>query len=87
MKAISLLAISLAVGAVGNGCLAEPGVADADKPATAATARRMKIRIKTATTEWTATLDDNATARDFASLLPLDLTLDDYTSWRQVFGN
>lgn len=31
-----------------------------------------------------ATLDDNATARDFASLLPLDLTLSDYASTEKV---
>lgn len=31
----------------------------------------------TATAAWSATLDDSATARDFAALLPLDPTLTD----------
>ena len=31
-----------------------------------------------------ATLDDTATARDFASLLPLTLTLDDYASTEKI---
>jgi hypothetical protein len=32
----------------------------------------------------TATLDDNATSRDFASLLPLTLTLEDYAATEKV---
>jgi hypothetical protein len=32
----------------------------------------------------TATLDDNETARDFASLLPLNLTLEDYAATEKV---
>lgn len=32
----------------------------------------------------TATLYDNATARDFAALLPLDLTLEDYAAIERV---
>lgn len=44
----------------------------------------VKIRIRTADTEIAATLDDNATARDFISLLPLTLTLKDYASTEMV---
>jgi hypothetical protein len=32
----------------------------------------------------TATLDDNATSRDFISLLPLTLTLEDYASTEKI---
>lgn len=38
----------------------------------------MKIRIIVEGTELTATLEDTAAGRDFATLLPLDLTLEDY---------
>ncbi|WP_312589759.1 cyclophilin-like fold protein [Comamonas terrigena] len=38
----------------------------------------MKIRLTVEGQTATATLYDNATARDFASLLPLSLTLEDY---------
>ena len=44
----------------------------------------MKIRMEVEGTEVTATLDDNATARDFASLLPLTLTLKDYAETEKV---
>jgi hypothetical protein len=35
-------------------------------------------------TRITATLNDNATSRDFASLLPLTLTLDDYNDREKI---
>jgi hypothetical protein len=38
----------------------------------------MKIRLQVDDQVVTATLYDNATARDFAALLPLSLTLEDY---------
>jgi len=44
----------------------------------------MKIRMDVEGTEVTATLDDNAAARDFASLLPLTLTLKDYAETEKV---
>lgn len=44
----------------------------------------MKIRITIDGTPITATLEDNATARDFASLLPLTLTLEDYASTEKI---
>ena len=40
--------------------------------------KTMKIRLKLENTTLNATLDDNATSRDFVSLLPLTLTLTDY---------
>ena len=44
----------------------------------------MNIRIDIEGTALTATLDDNQTARDFASLLPLALTLTDYAATEKV---
>jgi hypothetical protein len=44
----------------------------------------MKIRLLTADGILTATLDDNAAARDFASLLPLSLTLRDHARTEKV---
>lgn len=46
--------------------------------------RTMKIRIDVEGTAITATLEDNATARDFASLLPLALTLRDYAATEKI---
>jgi hypothetical protein len=40
----------------------------------------MNIRIDVAGTAFTAILEDNETASDFASLLPLTLTLEDYSA-------
>jgi len=44
----------------------------------------MKIRLTVGGQVATATLYDNATARDFASLLPLSLTMTDYASIERV---
>lgn len=44
----------------------------------------MKIRINVGDTAITATLDDNATTRDFLSLLPLSLTLTDYAATEKI---
>ena len=46
--------------------------------------KMMKIRLKFETTTFTATLNDNATTRDFISLLPLTLTLKDYAQTEKV---
>ncbi|RYG87477.1 MAG: MFS transporter [Alphaproteobacteria bacterium] len=37
-----------------------------------------KIRIAFADESFTATLDDNASAREFAAMLPLDLSIEDF---------
>jgi hypothetical protein len=47
-------------------------------------ARTMKIRIEIEGTSVTATLDDTEAARDFASLLPLTMTLEDYNSTEKI---
>jgi hypothetical protein len=44
----------------------------------------MKIQLTVGATVLTATLLDNPTARDFAALLPLTLTLTDYASTEKV---
>ena len=44
----------------------------------------MKIRIEIEETSLIATLDDTEAARDFASLLPLTLTLEDYASTEKI---
>lgn len=44
----------------------------------------MKVRIKIGEKEVTATLKDGETARDFASLLPLTLTLEDYAHTEKI---
>jgi hypothetical protein len=44
----------------------------------------MNIRMIVDGTPLTATLDDGAVARDFASLLPLELTLEDHASTEKI---
>lgn len=44
----------------------------------------MKIRIIVGGSQLTATLENNAAARDFAALLPLDLTLKDYNGTEKI---
>lgn len=44
----------------------------------------MKMRITAGTTALTATMYDNATARDFMSLLPITLKITDYASTEKV---
>ena len=44
----------------------------------------MKISISVGGTAVTARLENNATARDFAALLPLTLTLEDYASTEKI---
>jgi hypothetical protein len=46
--------------------------------------KTMKIRLKLDNTTLNATLDDNATSRDFISLLPLTLTLKDHAQTEKV---
>jgi hypothetical protein len=46
--------------------------------------RTMKIRMDVEGTAITATLVDNATSRDFVSLLPLTLTLEDYAATEKI---
>ncbi len=63
-----------------------PDASLAQIPAGAATAKEsaMKIRLIVGNEIATATLYDNATARDFVSLLPLSLTMTDYAAIERV---
>jgi hypothetical protein len=47
-------------------------------------AKTMKIRIDVDGTSVTATSDDTAAAKDFVSLLPLTLTLEDYNRTEKI---
>jgi hypothetical protein len=61
--------------------------ADGSQPAQGASdqqGRSMKIRMDVGGTVITATLVDNATSRDFVSLLPLALTLKDYAGTEKI---
>jgi hypothetical protein len=53
-------------------------------PAWAQQAKTMKIRMDVNGTRVTATLDDNETSRDFISLLPLTLTVEDYNETEKI---
>lgn len=46
--------------------------------------KRTEIKIIVGDNEISATMNDNPTAKDFLSLLPLDLKLDDYASTEKV---
>ena len=49
-------------------------------------AHRVNIRIAIGSANMVATLDDNPTARDFVALLPLTVTLRDFSSAEKVSG-
>jgi len=49
------------------------------------TAKNMKIKVTIGDVILTATLADNPTAKDFVSLLPLTVKLDDYASSEKIF--
>lgn len=53
-------------------------------PTWAQQAKTMKIRMDVNGTRVTATLDDNETSRDFISLLPLTLTVEDYNGTEKI---
>jgi hypothetical protein len=47
-------------------------------------ATHMNVRIAFGNEDFTATLEDNASAREFASMLPLDLRISDYASNEKI---
>lgn len=53
-------------------------------PTSAQQAQTMKIRMDVNGTRVTATLDNNASSRDFVALLPLTLTLEDYNGTEKI---
>jgi len=73
-------------GTTGLAC-ADPKVASSRQSTQTTSAQQvkaMRICMMIEGTEVTATLDENATARDFASLLPLTLTLKDYAATEKI---
>jgi hypothetical protein len=62
----------------------EPATASDATTTRAQQAKTMKIRMDVNGTGVTATLDDNETSREFVSLLPLTLTLEDYNSTEKI---
>jgi hypothetical protein len=79
---------SLAPVIVALGAIALAGAPSSGQAAAQAASDRqvgsMKIRIHVAGTSMTGTLADNATARDFVSLLPLTVTLEDYAGTEKI---
>jgi hypothetical protein len=75
------------IQAAALGCMIVPAGAAGQEPTRGASdqqARTMKIRVNIEGTAIAATLLDTATARDFASLLPLTLTLKDYAATEKI---
>lgn len=62
---------------------ANAGSAQQDNNSTFAEGK-MKIRIIVDGTELSGMLEDNAAARDFAAMLPMDLTLEDYHGTEKI---
>jgi hypothetical protein len=79
LKAL-LLPLVLLAGLLANACDAGRGAMRAAPPAAATTqgTNTMKVHLKFEEQTLTATLHDTPSARDFASMLPLTLTLEDY---------
>lgn len=84
-----LFALLAAHGASANASPAAPGGAETAEAKTVPFREgrhRMDIRMAIGSTTLTATLDDNPTARDFAALLPLTVTLQDFHSTEKISG-
>ncbi len=75
---------ALAWMAMGFAAIVAAGVAPAQEAQSISREDSMRIRIIVDDTELAATLEDTAAARDFAALLPLDLTLEDYHGIEKV---
>lgn len=85
MRARTGLLVAVAMAVVGA-CTSPAQKVEASSPdeKPVAKAQTMRITISTGGRSDTAVLEDNATARDFASLLPLDVALDDYNETEKV---
>jgi hypothetical protein len=66
--------------------LAIPGLALAQANPSIASAKEtnMKVEFSFSDFVFTATLEDNPSARDLASMMPLDLTIDDYSTNEKI---
>jgi hypothetical protein len=88
-KKLALLALALALCLSQTACGAGKDAASSTPPAPTKEAvnkkvAAMKIKITMGEKVVTATLADSETARDFASLLPLTLTLEDYNKTEKI---
>ena len=85
-KLLSVLLLTAAMaGVIALGCAAAYAADDSASAAgTPGKTSTMKIRIKLDNKTLTARLADNATSRDFVSLLPLSLTLTNYASTEKI---
>jgi hypothetical protein len=81
---VALAAVLIAAPSLPNAIERETGRAASAAPTRAQQSRTMKIRIDVDDARLTATLDDTAAARDFVSLLPLTLTLEDYNRTEKI---
>ena len=60
------------------------GTADSQTPGSGPPEDAMRIRIIVEDTELAASLEDTPAARDFAAMLPLDVTLEDYHATEKI---
>jgi hypothetical protein len=75
----------VALGAiVASALMTQPAFGQTPERSTQSTRTSMKIKFEFNGASMTATLYDNPSARDFASMLPLDLTIDDYSTNEKI---
>lgn len=79
-----LVASVLAAMALACGGAQDTGAQPPARRTSTQPAKTMRIRIEIEKTSLTATLDDTEAGRDFASLLPLTLTLEDHAATEKI---
>lgn len=84
MHRLARIFVVSALATIGAASITEGAREAAAQPTQASQAKPMKIRIVVQGATVVGTLDDHPTARDFASLLPLSLTLTDYARTEKV---
>jgi len=87
MRASRRILAVLAAIAMGGACSNPATTADAahgEDQARVVTEQTMRIRITTGDQVFTAVLEDSESARDFASLLPIEVTLGDHNRTEKV---
>lgn len=87
MKKVLTFALAVAMAFTHSACSADntaPVSTPTAPEASPGEAARMKISLNIGETRLTATLIDSKTTRDFISLLPLTLTLEDYAGTEKI---
>lgn len=87
MRALGQMLTVLATIVLGGACTDPASTADVRSDRAQAeviTEQTMRIRITTGDRAFTAVLEDSETARDFASLLPIEVRLDDHNRTEKV---